>query len=97
MNKNNSDEAKLDATDHRALLEVFSRIGRVEGRVDGLENRITAWEEKIEGRLSTIEERLEQLFTKLSEGKGLWRAVQALAWIIVAIPSFIIIYQVFSQ
>lgn len=90
----NEDDIKPDTP---ALLSAFSRIGRVEGRMDSLENRFIAWEQKIESRLNTIDNKLEDILKTFNQGSGGWKVIQILGWLFLALPTIVYTYHLLTK
>ena len=76
---------------NRALYEAFSRIGRTEGRLDALETKFTEWEERLDARLAKIEGELSSISKRLTQGEGVWGLLKLVGWLVVALPSFILL------
>jgi hypothetical protein len=72
------------APDHGARM-----LGRLEGRVDALDERMTRHEATISARLASIDAKIDTMMTTLATGLGGVRVFHWIAGVLIAVGGFI--------
>lgn len=74
-------------------LSLSHNVGRLEGRLDGLEGRFNHFEDRIETRLTSIEAAITKFSELYLQGRGVKLFLLGLGSLIVIIPNLISLYK----
>jgi len=69
------------------IVDVYHNLGKLEGRVDSIEDSLTAFEERVEIRLNEISSAIKTLLDVYNKGKGIRIAIGVVVGLIVLVPS----------
>ena len=71
------------------IVDVYHNLGKLEGRVDSIEDSLTAFEERVEIRLNEISSAIKTLLDVYNKGKGIRIAIGVVLGLVVLIPSLV--------